>query len=75
MSGKDIFAVSGRTITMPSEEREQRIRELAQALWEQEGRPEGQAERHWQMAEKAAGTGPIVNATLKSRPWEATASR
>ena len=33
--------------------REERIRELARAIWEQEGRPEGQSERHWRMAEKA----------------------
>jgi nucleotide-binding universal stress UspA family protein len=59
---------------MSSEDREQRIRELASALWEQEGRPEGQAERHWRMAEKAVGTGPIADATLKSRPFDANAS-
>jgi hypothetical protein len=41
---------------MPRQQREQRIRELAYAPWEQEGRPEGQAEHHWQMAEKAVGT-------------------
>jgi hypothetical protein len=38
---------------MPGEHREQRIRELAYAIWEQEGRPEGQSERHWETAEKA----------------------
>ena len=36
---------------------EQRIRELAHSIWEQEGRPEGQAERHWRMAEAAIATG------------------
>lgn len=35
---------------MPGDDREQRIRELARALWEQDGRPEGQAERHWRIA-------------------------
>jgi hypothetical protein len=30
---------------------EQRVRERAYAIWEQEGRPEGQAERHWREAE------------------------
>ena len=34
-------------------DREQRIRERAHAIWEHEGRPEGQAERHWQMAKHA----------------------
>ena len=29
---------------------QQRIRELAYQIWESEGRPSGQEERHWQMA-------------------------
>ncbi|MBS7707266.1 DUF2934 domain-containing protein [Chelatococcus asaccharovorans] len=29
------------------DEREHRIRERAHRLWEEEGRPEGRAERHW----------------------------
>lgn len=33
---------------------EQRIREFAYQIWETEGKPEGQAERHWQMACKLA---------------------
>jgi Protein of unknown function (DUF2934) len=33
-------------------ERKRRTRELARAIWEREGRPAGQAERHWQVAEK-----------------------
>jgi hypothetical protein len=41
---------------MPNESRERQIRGLAYALWEQEGHPEGQAERHWLMAEKAVET-------------------
>jgi hypothetical protein len=31
---------------------EQRIREVAFYLWEQEGYPDGQAERHWRMAKE-----------------------
>ncbi|GAA0580085.1 DUF2934 domain-containing protein [Rhizomicrobium electricum] len=31
-------------------EREDRIRERAHALWEEEGRPEGRREQHWQRA-------------------------
>ena len=27
--------------------REQRLRERSYRIWEQEGRPDGQAERHW----------------------------
>ncbi|ARS48970.1 MULTISPECIES: DUF2934 domain-containing protein [Pseudomonadaceae] len=33
---------------------EQRIREFAFQIWESEGRPQGQHERHWQMACKLA---------------------
>ncbi|WP_373186904.1 DUF2934 domain-containing protein [Halopseudomonas sp.] len=33
---------------------EDRIRELAYQIWESEGRPEGQTERHWAMARKLA---------------------
>ncbi len=29
---------------------QQRIRELAYQIWESEGRPSGQEQRHWQMA-------------------------
>jgi hypothetical protein len=34
-------------------ERDRRIRDIAYLIWEEEGRPEGQEERHWQMAESA----------------------
>lgn len=33
---------------------EDRIRELAYQIWESEGRPEGQTEKHWEMARKLA---------------------
>ncbi|RAN82278.1 hypothetical protein B5P43_05680 [Bacillus sp. SRB_336] len=33
-------------------EHEQRIRELAHHIWESEGRPRGEEERHWLMAER-----------------------
>ncbi|WP_339523931.1 DUF2934 domain-containing protein [Pseudomonas sp. EA_35y_Pfl2_R111] len=33
---------------------EQRIREFAFQIWESEGKPAGQAERHWMMACKLA---------------------
>ena len=32
---------------------EQLIRERAYALWQEEGRPDGRAEEHWLMAERA----------------------
>ncbi|GAA5174816.1 MULTISPECIES: DUF2934 domain-containing protein [Halomonadaceae] len=31
---------------------ELRIRQLAYRIWESEGRPEGQEQRHWEMARK-----------------------
>ena len=35
---------------MSQEEAEQRVRERAYALWEQAGRPEGQADEFWDRA-------------------------
>lgn len=32
--------------------RDQRIREVAHRMWEQEGRPRDQEKRHWEMAEQ-----------------------
>lgn len=34
------------------EDREQHIREHAQRIWEEEGRPEGSHEDHWRRAEE-----------------------
>ncbi len=39
---------------MPMDRKEQRIRETAYHLWEEDGRPIGEAERHWEMARKIA---------------------
>lgn len=33
-------------------DREERIRQMAHRIWESEGRPQGQSERHWKMAER-----------------------
>ncbi len=33
---------------------DQRIKELAYRIWESEGKPHGQSERHWEMARKLA---------------------
>lgn len=38
-------------------DREQRIREQAHSLWEQDGRPEGRAEEYWLRAEAMIGAG------------------
>ena len=32
-------------------DREERIRAIAHRIWEEEGQPVGQEERHWRMAE------------------------
>lgn len=37
-------------------QQEQRIRELAYEIWQSEGRPQGQEERHWEMACKLVET-------------------
>jgi hypothetical protein len=36
----------------------QAVRELAYSLWEQRGKPEGDAERHWYEAERLLGAQP-----------------
>ena len=38
------------TNTTSSLDHEERIRELAYQMWEDEGRPEGRAESHWEQA-------------------------
>jgi len=45
---------------------EKRVREFAFQIWESEGKPEGQAERHWQMAIKLAQSEAAVPAASKS---------
>jgi len=37
--------------------RESRIREVAYFIWESEGRPDGEAERHWAAAEEQVDSG------------------
>ncbi|KQR07906.1 DUF2934 domain-containing protein [Xanthomonas nasturtii] len=37
---------------MNDTERQARLRQLAQEIWEAEGRPDGHAHRHWAMAER-----------------------
>ena len=39
-----------------SDEREQRIRTMAYYIWLDEGRPEGRADAHWQMATQSVAT-------------------
>jgi len=40
-------------------DKERRVREVAHQIWEDEGRPADQAERHWEMAQRIVeATGP-----------------
>lgn len=50
------------------EQRRKRIAELAHIIWESEGRPDGQAERHWSMAEKLVAAEEHVNTGHKQEP-------
>jgi LmbE family N-acetylglucosaminyl deacetylase len=46
------------------------IRQLAEAIWETEGKPEGQQERHWEMATKlaeSAAMAPVRNGNKRHR--------
>ena len=57
-------------------DRERRIREAAYRVWEQEGGPDGQAERHWALAEqridaedaRTAGPAPESDDSAKRSP-------
>jgi hypothetical protein len=48
--------------------REQRIREVAHRLWEQEGRPHHQDRRHWELAERMIAEEEQGAGTRKSPP-------
>jgi hypothetical protein len=40
-------------IEKEKEQEEERIREFAYRIWQEEGFPDGQSERHWEMARQA----------------------
>jgi hypothetical protein len=46
-------------------DREQRVREIAHRLWEEEGRPHDQDKRHWAAAER------MVDAEAAAKPTAA----
>lgn len=54
--------------TMDPGQREQRIRQLAREIWEAEGRPDGQEQRHWAMAERLIEA-EISAAQQDIAPW------
>ncbi|RAU44684.1 DUF2934 domain-containing protein [Pseudomonas sp. RIT412] len=47
---------------------EDAVRQLAQLIWETEGRPEGQEARHWEMATKLAESAAMAPARGLHRP-------
>jgi hypothetical protein len=53
---------------MAIDNREERIRETAYRLWEEDGRPIGQAERHWDLARKLAEDDEPRQPASPSRP-------
>lgn len=57
-------------------EHERRIRELAHHIWESEGCPRGEEERHWQMAERLVEASDLAQAAKgNSRTAPKTATR
>ncbi len=57
-------------------EHEQRIRELAHHIWESEGCPQGEEERHWLMAERLVEASDLAqSATGDSRAASKAAAR
>ena len=53
---------------MDDRQRDTRIRERAYRLWLEEGRPEGRADAHWDMATELVAIEENQQATLKPNP-------
>ncbi|CAK9888892.1 MULTISPECIES: DUF2934 domain-containing protein [Pseudomonas] len=53
---------------------EKRIREFAYQIWESEGKPEGQEERHWDMARKLAEAEALAPKVTPRKPAKAPAA-
>ena len=49
-------------------DKEMRVREIAYRLWEEEGHPEGAAQRHWLAAEAMLGASDPERKTIESEP-------
>jgi hypothetical protein len=47
---------------------ETRVREIAHRLWEQEGRPEGRENAHWEMARELAAIEENQRRAIKPNP-------
>ncbi|MBU0724584.1 MAG: DUF2934 domain-containing protein [Alphaproteobacteria bacterium] len=57
------------------DQNEQRVREHAYRLWEEEGRPEGQAAAHWEKARELAAIEQNQSTTTRPRPAGTRAKR
>ncbi|CAM3776256.1 hypothetical protein D3C81_986900 [compost metagenome] len=53
---------------------EKRIREFAYQIWESEGKPEGQEERHWAMARKLAEAEALAPKVTPRKPAKTPAA-
>lgn len=51
-------------------DRDARIRQKAHQIWEQEGRPEGRDQAHWDMASELVAQQENIGATLQPNPSE-----
>lgn len=54
-------------------DREQKIRERANQIWEEEGRPEGRHEEHWRRAEEEVAAGEHVPVGESIENWKTEA--
>ena len=54
---------------------DKRIREFAYQIWESEGKPEGQEERHWEMARKLADAEAQAKALAPGKSSKTTGSK
>ncbi|WP_114393326.1 DUF2934 domain-containing protein [Oleisolibacter albus] len=53
---------------MTEDSRDDRIRARAHAIWEQEGRPEGREQAHWDMASELVAQEENYTGTLERNP-------
>ncbi|HYD32913.1 MAG TPA: DUF2934 domain-containing protein [Azospirillaceae bacterium] len=57
------------------QEDEERIRKRAYEIWEREGRPEGRADAHWDMAREEIAAKDNLTGTLMPNPATAEVDR
>jgi hypothetical protein len=57
------------------DDHEERLRHRAYRIWEQEGRPEGRANDHWEMARELVAIEENYSSTLIPGPSEGAESR